>query len=149
MRVANQVDEQLLRRWSKGGIPETRERILVCVSRPELSEELIRRGARIAQRTRGDLLVVHTATGDETRDDMGWLEKDRVLVKELGGTFEVLVGGGPRRCRPSFAYQQHVTLILVGESMRSRWQEALRGSFVDRLIRKASNIDVLVSARAR
>ena len=70
MRVANQVDEQLLRGWSKGGIPETRERILVCVSRPELSEELIRRGARIAQRTRGDLLVVHAATGDEAETTM-------------------------------------------------------------------------------
>jgi K+-sensing histidine kinase KdpD len=26
----------------------------------------------------------------------------------------------------SFAYKQHVTQILVGESVRSRWQEILR-----------------------
>jgi two-component system sensor histidine kinase KdpD len=45
MRVANQVDEEVLRRWSKQGIPGTRERILVCVSRPGVSEQLIRRGA--------------------------------------------------------------------------------------------------------
>lgn len=149
MRVANQVDEQLLRGWSKGGIPETRERILVCVSRPELSEELIRRGARIAQRTRGDLLVVHAATGDESRDDVGWLDRARVLVNELGGALEVLSAEDPVDAVLSFAYQQHVTLIVVGESVRSRWQEALRGSFVDRLIKRASNIDVLVSARER
>src|SRR6266498_336383 len=55
MRVANQVDEEVLRRWSKQGIPETRERILVCVSRPGVSEDLIRRGCRIAHRTQGDL----------------------------------------------------------------------------------------------
>ena len=149
MRVANQVDEQLLRGWSKGGIPETRERILVCVSRPELSEELIRRGARIAQRTRGDLLVVHAATGDGSRDDEGWLDRARVLVNELGGALEVLSAEDPVDAVLSHAYQQHVTLIVVGESVRSRWQEALRGSFVDRLIKRASNIDVLVSARER
>lgn len=32
MRVANQVDEEVLQRWSKQGVPETRERILVCVA---------------------------------------------------------------------------------------------------------------------
>ena len=34
MRVANQVDETLLSRWSKGRALETRERVLVCVSEP-------------------------------------------------------------------------------------------------------------------
>jgi K+-sensing histidine kinase KdpD len=35
----------------------------------------------------------------------------------------------------------------VGESLRSRWQELLRGSFVTRLIQKASNIDIHGIAR--
>jgi K+-sensing histidine kinase KdpD len=47
----------------------------------------------------------------------------------------------------SFAYQQHVTQILVGESLRPPWQELLRGSFVNQLIRKASHIDIHVLAR--
>jgi two-component system sensor histidine kinase KdpD len=47
----------------------------------------------------------------------------------------------------SFAYQQHVTQILVGESLPSRWQELVRGSVVNQLIRRASNIDVHVIAR--
>lgn len=147
MRVANQVDEQLLRGWSRGGIPETRERILVCVSRPELSEELIRRGARIAQRTRGDLLVVHATPGEGSTHDTGWLDKVRILVQELGGSLDVLSVEDPVDAVLSLAYQQHVTLIVVGESVRSPWQEFFRGSFVDRLIRRASNMDVLVSAR--
>jgi nucleotide-binding universal stress UspA family protein len=147
MRVANQVDEQLLRRWSKGGIAETRERILVCVSRPELAEELIRRGARIAHRTRGDLLVVHAAPGDSPSGDTGWLDKVRILVHELGGSLEVLTAEDPVDAVLSLAYQRHVTLIMVGESVRSPWREVFRGSFVDRLIKRASNIDVLVSAR--
>jgi len=47
----------------------------------------------------------------------------------------------------SFAYQQHVTQILVGESLRSRWQELMTGSFVNRLIRQASNVDIHVLGR--
>ena len=59
MRVANQVDEDLLLRWTKETIPDTRERVLVGVSRPELAEDLVRRGARVAQRAHGDCQVWH------------------------------------------------------------------------------------------
>ncbi len=55
--------------------------------------------------------------------------------------------GDPVDAVLSFAYQQHVTQILVGESLRSRWRELLTGSFVNRLIRRASDIDVHVIAR--
>jgi two-component system sensor histidine kinase KdpD len=69
-------------------------------------------------------------------------------VSELGGEFEVLEAEeDPAETLLSFAYQQHVTQIVVGESVRSRWQELMRGSFVNRLISKASNIDVHVIAR--
>jgi two-component system, OmpR family, sensor histidine kinase KdpD len=146
MRVANQVDEEVLRRWSKQGSPETRERILVCVSRPGVSEELIRRGCRIAYRTQGDLIVVHVATGERGPDSQ-WLGQVQRLVQDLGGEFRVLEAEDPVNGVLSFAYQQHVTQILVGESLRPRWQELLRGSFVNRLIRKASHIDVHVLAR--
>jgi two-component system sensor histidine kinase KdpD len=69
------------------------------------------------------------------------------MVHDLGGEFEVLESEEPVEGVLSFAYQQHITQILVGESLRSRWQELVRGSFVNRLIRRASNIDVHVIAR--
>ena len=146
MRVANQVDDELLRRWSKGGTPETRERVLVCVSRPDVSEDLIRRGSRIARRTGGDLLIVHVVA-DEKGPDPDWIVAVQRLVQDLGGEFQILEAEDPVEGVLSFAYQQHVTQILVGESLRSRWQELLRGSFVNSLIQKASNIDIHVIAR--
>jgi two-component system sensor histidine kinase KdpD len=146
MRVANQVDEELLRQWSKGGTPETRERILVCVSRPDFSESLIRRAGRIARRTGGDLLVVHVVP-DEREPDPKWVGGIQRLVQDLGGELQILNAEDPVEGVLLFAYQQHVTQILVGESLRSRWQELLRGSFVTRLIQKASNIDIHVIAR--
>jgi two-component system, OmpR family, sensor histidine kinase KdpD len=122
------------------------ERVLVCVSRKDLSESLIRRGGRIAQRTRGDLLVVHVVIG-EGSPDRRWLTEVQDLVESLGGEFQLLEAEDPFEAVLSYAYQQRVTQILVGEPLRSRWQELLRGSFVNRLIRKASNIDVHLIAR--
>jgi two-component system sensor histidine kinase KdpD len=146
MRVANQVDESLLARWSGSETPETRERILVCVGRPEMSEALIRRGARIAQRTQGDLIAVH-ATGAASDREPAWLEASRGLVEELGGEFHLIGADDPVDAVLAFAYQQHVTQIIVGESLRPRWREVVTGSFVNRLIRKASNVDVHVIGR--
>lgn len=146
MRVANQVDESLISRWSKGRVPETRERVLVCVSRSGSSEKLVRRAARIAQRARGDLLVVHVREGDE-RGDRAWLERMDRLARDLGGSFEVVESDEPVEAVLGFAYRQFVTQIVVGESLRSRWRELIRGSFVNHLIRMAENLDIHVIAR--
>jgi nucleotide-binding universal stress UspA family protein len=146
MRVANKVDDALLARWSQARAPETRERVLVCISRPDISEDLVRRGCRIAQRTGGDLLVVHVVTGD-SGPDQELLEEIQRLVEDTGGEFQTLQSDDPVEAVLSFAYQQGVTQILVGESVRARWRELLRGSFVNRLIQKANNVDIHVIAR--
>ena len=146
MRVANQVDETLLSRWSKGRVPETRDRVVVCVSHPGSAQDLVRRGARIAQRARGDLLVVHVRERDDDATKAWLVELDR-LVADLGGEFHVIDDEDPVHGVLNFAYAQFVTQLVVGESLRTRVQELLRGSFVNELIRKAANIDIHVIAR--
>lgn len=146
MRVANKVDEELLGRWSKSTSPETRERVLVCVARPTMSDDLVRRGARVTQRLQGDLLVVHARAGEGPRDE-GWLGQLDGLIQELGGTLEVIRTDHAVDGVLGYAYRQHVTQIVVGEPQRSRWQELFRGSFVNQLIRKATNIDIHVIAQ--
>ena len=94
MRVANQVDETLLSRWSKAQAPETRERVLVCVTPRGPSEDLIRRGARVAQRARGDLLVVHVRERDD-EEARAWLSKIDRLVRDLGGELQVVDADDP------------------------------------------------------
>jgi two-component system sensor histidine kinase KdpD len=146
MRVANRVDEELLGRWGGGRQLETRERVLVCVSRPEFSDQLVRRGGRIAQRAGGELLVLHVRNSED-EPDRAWLETMDQLTRDLGGEFQEIVSDSPVQGVLSFAYSQHVTQIVVGEPLRSRWTEVFRGNFVNRLIRQASNIDVHVIAR--
>ena len=79
--------------------------------------------------------------------ELQWLDAIGRLTEDLGGEFRRLEADDPVEAVLSFAYQQHVTQIVVGESLRSRWQELIRGSFVTRLIQRASNIDVHVIAR--
>ncbi len=146
MRVANQVDEDLLSRWTKETAPGARERILVCVSRPELAEALVRRGALLAQRARGDLLVVHVGHGEERRQPE-WLPGIRDLTSNLDGQFDVIRADSAVDGVVGYAYRQHVTQILVGAPLRPPWQELIRGSFVNKVIRKASEIDIHVIAR--
>jgi two-component system sensor histidine kinase KdpD len=146
MRVANQVDEDLLARWTKETIPDTRERVLVGVSRPDLAEALVRRGARLAQRAHGDLLVVHVA-GTEDRGEPAWLAEIRDLTAKLDGEFEVIRADSAVDGLIGYAVRQHVTQIVVGEPLKPRWQEILRGSFVNRLIRNSSDIDIHVISR--
>jgi two-component system sensor histidine kinase KdpD len=146
MRVANQVDETLLSRWSKGRTPETRERVLVCVGEPASADDLVRRGARIAQRARGDLLVVH-ARGRDEPEATAWLVSLGQLVADLGGELLVIDDEDPVAGVLNVAYTQFVTQLVVGESRRSRWKELMRGSFVNELIRQATNVDIHVIAR--
>jgi two-component system sensor histidine kinase KdpD len=147
MRVADQVDDALLERWSGSRTPETRERVLVCVSRPELAEELVRRGARIAQRARGEFIVAHVRGGGRDGSADAWIDPIEKLALDLGGTFELITSEEPVDSVLAFAYQRFVTQIVVGEPLRPRWQELIRGSFVSRLIRQAENIDIHVIAR--
>jgi two-component system sensor histidine kinase KdpD len=146
MRVADQVDESLLSRWSKARVPETRERVLVCVSRTDFWEDLVRRGARIAQRARGELLVVHVR-GHDDAELRAWLGQLDRLVRDLGGELEVIDADDIADGVLGLAYRQFVTQLVIGKPLRSRWQELLHGSFVNRVIRKADNIDIHVIAR--
>ncbi|MGZ4109015.1 MAG: sensor histidine kinase KdpD [Actinomycetota bacterium] len=146
MFVAEQVDADLLERWSRGRVPETRERVLVAVSRPDFSDDLVRRGARLAHRARGDLFVVHVRS-EETHDDRSWIADTIKLVGDLGGTFDVVRADDVADGLLSYAYRQHITQIVVGESLRSHWQELMHGSVVTRLIRQARGVDIHVIAR--
>jgi len=147
MRVANRVDSELLERWTKDrAVPDTRERVLVCVQHGELAEYLIRRAARITQRSTGDLTGMHVRSPEERVAD-DWIASTRALVASLGGEFDVISADSDVDGVLGFAYRQNVTQIVVGESHRSRVQELFHGSFINRLIRKANEIDVHVIAR--
>jgi two-component system, OmpR family, sensor histidine kinase KdpD len=144
--MADRVDEALHEYMKTRGIEgpwETRERILVGVSGQAGDEPLIRRAARMAARSGGELLAVHVIPEDGLAEPPA-LDQTRDLVDSLGGSFHEVVGLGIPDALLDFARAENVTQIVVGASSKSRWRHLTRGSVVSRVIRESGAVDVHV-----
>ncbi|GII76385.1 sensor histidine kinase [Sphaerisporangium rufum] len=123
--VAGRVDEQLARYRADHGIAETweaRERVVVALTGGPEGDTLIRRAARIADRTKGaDLLAVHVTRSDGlTGADPAGLARQRALVEDLGGTYHQVVGDDVPRALLDFARAANATQLVLGASRRGR-----------------------------
>jgi two-component system sensor histidine kinase KdpD len=151
--VADRVDESLQQYMEDHGIDaswETRERVVVALTGAPQGDALIRRAARMAQRTRGDLLGVHVRSTSGLAEHRGdsRLAEHRQLLESLGGTYHEIAGDEVGRGLIEFAKAEHATQLVIGASERSRWTDLLRGSVVTRVIRESGNIDVHVISGA-
>jgi two-component system sensor histidine kinase KdpD len=147
--LADRVDEGLAEYRERHGIEqpwEARERILVALTGSSDGDRLVRRAARIAQRTNGDLVAVHVRPQDGLAGPSAErLEKQRTLVEGLGGTYHETAGADIAQALVESARSLNATQIVMGASRRSRWSRLLRGSTIGRVIREsASGIDVHV-----
>jgi two-component system sensor histidine kinase KdpD len=146
--VADQVDVALEQYRERHGITqpwETRERVVVAITGAPGTEDLIRRGARIAQRAHGELLGVHV------RDQQGLagprselLATHRHLLEEVGGEYHEVAGGDIAAALIDFARAENGTQIVLGSSRQSRWHDLTRGSVINRVVRLSGPIDVHV-----
>ncbi len=146
--VADRVEENLHDYMVEHHITEpweTRERVVVAVTGAPSGERLIRRAARMAARSRGDLLGVHVRVGDGLagpRSDL--LERHRALVEDLGGTYHEVVGRDVATALSQFAAAQNATQVVLGASGRSSLGELFGGSVVSQVLRQLQGIDVHV-----
>ena len=146
--VANEVDAALEEYRARHGITdpwETRERIVVGLTESPHNEDLIRRSARLAQRLHGELLGVHVGRGEGLVDKQGdRLAAHRQLLEDLGGEYHDVVGDDVASALVDFALAQNATQLVIGSSRRSRWTELVRGSVINRVIRRAGPVNVQV-----
>ncbi len=123
--LADKVDEQLDRYRAEHHISSTweaRERVVVALTGGPEGETLIRRAARIADRTKGaDLLAVHVARSDGLAGgNPANLARQRVLVESLGGTYHQVVGTDIPTALLDFARGVNATQLVLGASRRGR-----------------------------
>ncbi|MFI2754533.1 DUF4118 domain-containing protein [Cellulomonas sp. P22] len=145
--LADRVDDALTTYRRDHSIEEpwpARERVVVAVTGGPEGETLIRRGARITQRSAGsELLAVHVLPTDGLPGAApGAIAAQRELVEQLGGAFHTVVGEDVATAVVDFARGVNATMIVVGVSRRSRWREALSESNGVEIARLAENIDV-------
>ncbi len=148
--LADSVDEGLQRYREQHGIAatwETRERVVVALTGGPEGETLIRRAARITARVGGgELLAVHVVRSDGLAgSSVAALERQRLLVESLGGSYHSVMGDDVPEAVLGFARAANATQIVIGASRRSPFVAGLTGPGSGMTITRLSgSIDVHV-----
>ncbi|MEV8559536.1 ATP-binding protein [Streptomyces sp. NPDC051917] len=147
--VADRVDEALQEYRSQHGIGrvwETRERVVVALTGGPEGDTLVRRAARIADRSAGgDLLAVHVARSDGLAAGVSHasLTRQRRLVEDLGGSYHSVVGDDVATALVEFARAENATQLVLGTSRRGRLARFLTGPGTGETVTELSgDIDV-------
>jgi two-component system sensor histidine kinase KdpD len=163
--VATSVDrtrQSILRRESGAAAPPTVDRIAVAMSSdPPMTRLLLRKASRIAGQLNSDWYCVHVQVPEERADRIDAAVQRRLveniqLAQAMGAEFVKIESADVAGAIARFATERGVTLVIVGQSRRSRWHQIMFGSVIERLIAGRRGLDVLVvslddreTARAR
>jgi two-component system sensor histidine kinase KdpD len=120
------------------------EDVLVAVSGGPSSEDLIRRGSRLARRLGGTCIVV-TVQAEAT--PLAHLMPYRVLATQLGASFAVLGGSDVAAAVIQAVRDSGAEHVVVGEMISSSVMNRLRPTVVDRIIEQLPDSDIHVVAR--
>jgi two-component system sensor histidine kinase KdpD len=156
--VASSVDrtrEYIVQRESetpaqRSSAPRTADRILVAMSSdPPRTASLLRKASRIAGRLNSDWYCVYVQTPEEQADKIDSTVQRRLvdniqMAQNLGAEVVKLEGTDVAAAILRFAEQKGVSLLIAGQSTRSRWYKMRHGSVVARLVNNSSGLDVLV-----
>ena len=120
------------------------EDVLVAVSGGSATEELMRRGVRLARRRGGFCLVV-TVVSDPAEDAS--VDRYRELAQQLGCSFAVLAGNDPAQAIIRAAHDAGSDHVVVGETSAVGWRSRFQPTLVDRIIDGLPEADIHVIAR--
>jgi len=124
---------------------ETSNRIMVCISPNASSKRLIRITHRFSDRFNAEWFAVYVEPSYKFRsrpEDIQSVENNLELAENLDAKVFRLTGSIADEI-VSFAESKNITLILMGHSRRSRLQELIEGSIINKVIQK-SDAQVLV-----
>ncbi|MDD1658763.1 MAG: sensor histidine kinase KdpD [Methanomicrobiales archaeon] len=149
-RAAERIDDQMRAYMQTHAIPgpwAAVESILVCVGPSPLSERLVRIARRQADRMNARWTAIYVETPAHHRlskksKEQIW--KSLQLAEKLGAKTATVFGLNVAYTAIDYARKHNITRILIGKTLRPRWQEFLFGSVVDQLIHNSGTIDVYV-----
>ncbi len=136
-------DHQIDASWSAG------ERVMACVDAAPQSQNLIRRGWRMANRYRTELLAVSIETpgwASAAPEQKLALEDNLRFAEDLGAETIRVQAKDVARALMQVAHEKNVGSIIIGHSRHGVFHEVLRRSVVQNLLRLAADVDVHVVA---
>jgi two-component system, OmpR family, sensor histidine kinase KdpD len=145
--AASVVDRQLESYLRSHGMDQSwgvQERILVCISPRFNAALMLESGRRNADRFQGEFFAVYVQERTLSQQDQLVLEQNLDRARKLGADVETLSSFDTADAILKFASEKGITQIFVGHSTRGGLQTRIWGNLVDRLIRSAEGIDVVV-----
>ncbi|HLJ28419.1 MAG TPA: histidine kinase [Candidatus Angelobacter sp.] len=120
------------------------ERIAVCISSNTASQQLIARGARMAQGIdAAEFFVIHVNVGDELDEqERRSLTANIRFAENLGAKPVQLEAKDVAKAVAAFAREKKVTQIIFGRSAVRGWRQYLYLNAIQRFLRDAPAVDV-------
>lgn len=146
--IAHEVDEDIDAYRKDKQISElwaTHDHIMVCVTPTQSSLRLLRRGWRVAQRLKAEIVAVYVESKPCNEKETQTLRNDFALAERLKIPV-VTLNGDVASELIRYARENRITQMVVGHSSHSRWHEFVQGSLVNRLTRELRTIDILIVA---
>ncbi len=145
--LADRVEDALQRYQDEHDIDhtwETRERLIVGVTATATDGALLRRAARMASRSRAEVVAVHVVASDAQRREADTAVA-RELVSEFEGRFLEIVADDIATALVGVARAERGTQIVLGASRHRRGWRRLSG-VVEKVLAQARDLDVHVIA---
>jgi two-component system sensor histidine kinase KdpD len=129
--------------------PVIPEKVMVAMASRGSARNLLRVGSRIAGRLATDWFAVYVETPKEEPgrikpQDLVALGDNIRFAKQLGAKVVKLKGSRVADLLVEFAKREGITHVVFGQSARSRWDLAMRGSIVDRFLRDVRDATVQI-----
>ncbi|HEY2125576.1 MAG TPA: universal stress protein [Streptosporangiaceae bacterium] len=128
----------------RGRTGQARERVVAGVSGGPGSPALIRRAARLAARSSGELLAVHVVRPGRRADgDPATLTTLRRLTESLGGTFQQVTGDDIAEALVTVARAEGASELVLGAPRHLRLAALRpRASITGQTLRRCTGLDV-------
>jgi two-component system sensor histidine kinase KdpD len=150
--AASVIDRQLESYLRSHGMDSSwgvQERILVCVTPRSSAAQMLESGRRNADRFQGEFYVVYVNQPALSQEDRAILDQNLNYARQLGAQVEVLNGLDAAEAILKFAREKGITQIFIGHSMRQGAWRRLWSNLIERIIRSAEGIDVVVYPHQR
>lgn len=147
--IAHQLDRHRSER-DGGAAQQASARVMVCLSsRGPAVEQMLRKGARLADRLSAPWYAVYIQT---PREDLARIDaftqrqitNTLTLVQQLGGMPMTFKGGDVVSTIAAFAKEYGITHIVLGRTRRPWYRRWLGPSLLDRLLQAIPEADVIV-----
>ncbi|RYG41346.1 sensor histidine kinase KdpD, partial [bacterium] len=135
-------DKNIAKPWA------TSDRVMIAISPNRGSLRLIRKGWRMGQRLRGEVVGVYVEESGLDEAHRAILKSDMALAERLG-IKTVALKGEVAESIIKYAQEHNITQLLMGHPERSKLQNLTRRSIVQEVARALRTVDItLVAAEA-